>query len=50
MELYNLAEDIGEKNNLATKETEKVTALFKRMTELDAELSKGIRPRGEFQK
>ena len=50
IELYNLAEDIGETNNLASKEVEKVTALLERMKELDAEVSTSIRSRGEFTK
>jgi arylsulfatase A len=48
-ELYNLAEDIGEKTNLAEKHPDKVEALTKRMKELDAEIAKGVRPRGQWQ-
>ena len=47
-ELYNLAKDIGETTNLASSELDKVTALTKRMMELDAEITKSARPRGEF--
>lgn len=48
VELYNLASDIGETDNLAAKESKKASDLIKRMTQLDAELTKGIRPRGEL--
>lgn len=50
IELYHLAEDIDEKNNLAESMPEKVAALRKRMEVLDAEVTEGIRPRGEFSK
>lgn len=48
VELYNLIEDIGETTNLAKKMPEKVAALKARMIELDAEITKNARPRGEF--
>jgi len=48
IELYNLIEDIGEKNNLAENHPDKVAALTKRMQELDAAVTAGIRPHGEW--
>jgi arylsulfatase A len=48
IELYNLTKDISEKNNLAEDMPEKVEALTKSMLELDAEISKNKRPRGEM--
>ena len=48
VELYNLKNDIGEKKNLASTETAKVEALTARMKELDAEITKNKRPRGQF--
>jgi len=48
IELYNLKEDISEKKNLAKDMPEKVESLTKRMLELDSEISKEKRPRGEF--
>ncbi|MCM8532164.1 MAG: sulfatase [Lentisphaeraceae bacterium] len=47
VELFNLKEDIGEKNNLATKMPEKVQSLKARMMELNKDISKDIRPRGQ---
>ncbi|MCM8535398.1 MAG: sulfatase [Lentisphaeraceae bacterium] len=47
VELFNLKEDIGEKNNLASKMPEKVQALKARMMELDKNISQDIRPRGK---
>ena len=49
-ELYNLAEDVGEATNLVAKMPEKVTALTARMTELDAEITANVRPRGDVGK
>ncbi|MDX1680359.1 MAG: sulfatase [Akkermansiaceae bacterium] len=49
-ELYNLAEDIGEQNNLAEKYPEKVETLTQRMRELDGEIGKGVRKRGSHKK
>jgi arylsulfatase A len=48
LELYNLKEDIGEKNNLADKMPEKFESLKKRMNELNAEITKDVRPRGKL--
>lgn len=48
VELYNIAKDISEKTNLADQEPDKVAALTRRMEELDSDLSRGIRPRGEW--
>ena len=42
--LFNLAEDIGEKNNLAKEKPELVEKLRQRMTELDAAIAAGARP------
>lgn len=42
--LFNLADDIGEKNNLRAREPEKVEALERRMQELDAEIEENARP------
>lgn len=47
-ELYHLAEDIGESNNLAQKFPERVEALRTRMEQLDTQIAAGIRPRGEL--
>jgi arylsulfatase A-like enzyme len=47
-ELYNLAKDIGETQNLAGKMPEKVEALKKRMRDLDTEITQSIRPHGNF--
>ena len=47
-QLYNLAEDIGEKKNLAKKHPEKVAALKARMEELNAEVIAGARPLGQL--
>lgn len=44
--LFNLAEDIGEKNNLAASMPEKYKALHQRMSELDDEITKNARPHG----
>ena len=41
--LFNLANDLGEKNNLAEAHPEKVEALKKRMLELDAEIAENAR-------
>lgn len=41
--LFNLANDLGEKNNLAEAHPEKVQALKKRMLELDAEIAENAR-------
>ena len=48
VELYDLKKDISEKHNLAKEMPEKVEALSKRMLELDAEISKNKRARGEM--
>ncbi len=48
VELYNLKDDIGEKNNLAQSNADKVAALTARMKQLDAEITQNIRPRGQF--
>lgn len=48
--LFNLAEDIGERTNLADKMPQKVEAMQKRMLKLDSEITKSIRPRGQFKK
>ena len=42
--LYNLSNDIGEKNNVADKHPELVSQLTKRMKELDAEITNNARP------
>lgn len=42
--LFNLAEDIGEKKNLATENPELVKRLTQRMKELDAAIEPGARP------
>ena len=42
--LFNLAEDVGEKNNLAAERPEIVERLRQRMLERDAELAAGARP------
>ena len=42
--LFNLAEDLGEQNNLAEKHPERVAQLTKRMQELDAEITENARP------
>ncbi len=47
-ELYNLAKDIGETENLASSMTDVVQKLTARMQELDGEITKNARPRGEF--
>ncbi len=47
-QLYNLAEDIGERKNLAKKHPEKVAALKARMEELNAEVIAGARPLGQL--
>ena len=47
-QLFNLAEDIGEKKNLAKKHPEKVAALKARMEELNAEVIAGARPLGKL--
>lgn len=44
VELFNLAEDIGESNNLAEKHPGKVESLKARMKELDDEISENARP------
>jgi arylsulfatase A-like enzyme len=49
-ELYNLQEDIGESKNLASSMPDKVAELKARMLELDAEITKAVRPRGTVQK
>ncbi|MCH2208290.1 MAG: sulfatase [Lentisphaerales bacterium] len=49
VELYNLKNDISEKANLAEKMPEKVKVLKARMVELDQEISKAIRPRGQVE-
>lgn len=47
-ELYNLAEDIGELNNLAKSQPERTSNLIERMNQLDAKLSTEIRPIGKL--
>jgi arylsulfatase A len=47
IELYNLKEDIGETINLAEKMPEKVASLTARMKELNSEITKEVRPRGQ---
>lgn len=42
--LFNLKDDIGEKNNLAANHPEKVDALRTRMTTLDSEITTAARP------
>ena len=42
--LFNLAEDVGEQNNLAEQKPELVARLRQRMTELDAAIEAGARP------
>jgi arylsulfatase A-like enzyme len=42
--LFNLAEDIGEKNNLASEKAELVERLTQRMKELDAAIEAEARP------
>ncbi|MGB6221884.1 sulfatase family protein [Haloferula sp.] len=44
--LFDLSQDIGESNNLATEHPEKVDLLRKRMTKLDAEITTTARPVG----
>jgi arylsulfatase A-like enzyme len=44
IELFNLAEDLSETNNLAEKHPERVIALTKRMKELDSEVTTNARP------
>ncbi|MDH3982138.1 MAG: hypothetical protein OES84_04475 [Kiritimatiellaceae bacterium] len=48
LELYNFAEEISEKRNLALQMPEKVARLEDRMRELDLKLSKEIRPHGKL--
>ena len=48
VELYNLAKDISESNNLAEQMPEKVEAMRARMIELDKEITDNVRPRGQF--
>jgi arylsulfatase A len=48
-ELYNLAEDIGEQNNLAKSQPERTSHLIERMNQLDAQLSTEIRPIGRVE-
>ena len=48
LELFNLAEDIGEEKNLAKEHPEKVAALKARMMELDAKIVMAARPLGEL--
>lgn len=43
-ELYHLAEDLGEKDNLAAKHPERVEAMTSRMRELDKEISENAVP------
>tara|TARA_B110000967_G_scaffold203444_1_gene244123 strand:- start:3611 stop:3886 length:276 start_codon:yes stop_codon:yes gene_type:complete len=47
-ELYNLAEDIGERNNLAKSQPERTSNLIERMNQPDAKLSAEIRPIGKL--
>jgi arylsulfatase A-like enzyme len=49
-ELFNLARDIGEKRNLAKEMPDKAAEMKRRMTELDAEIQRNARPRGELRK
>jgi arylsulfatase A len=42
--LFNLAEDLGERSNLAAKHPEKIAELTSRMEELDAEITANARP------
>ncbi len=42
--LFDLSQDISEKNNLANKNAEKVAELKKRMKSVDAEITKNARP------
>ncbi len=42
--LFNLKEDLGEQNNLASEKPEMVAKLTKRMNELDAEITANQRP------
>lgn len=46
-ELYNLAEDLGEQNNLAKEWPKRVEALMGRMRELDQDIQENQRSRGE---
>ncbi|MDH3716859.1 MAG: sulfatase [Planctomycetota bacterium] len=46
--LYNLAEDLGERHNLAQEQPEKLAELKARMKGLDAQISKEIRPLGIY--
>ncbi len=48
VELYNLIEDIGEKTNLAQSHPDRVVAMVKRMAQIDAAVTSGIRARGEW--
>jgi len=48
-ELYNIAQDPGEKNNLAAQNPEKVTALQSRANELAATMAKPLLLQTEFQ-
>lgn len=47
VELYNLKDDISESKNLADSMPEKVQTLKKRMEELNDEITKKVRPRGQ---
>ena len=49
VELYHLAEDISESNNLAEKMPDKVEAMRAKMIQLDQEIVENTRPRGEVE-
>ncbi len=48
VELYNLKEDISEKNNLAETMPDKVKELTERMNAVHADITKDVRPRGNL--
>jgi arylsulfatase A len=48
IELYNLAEDIGESENLAEQFPKRVDSMRQRMKALDDEITQNIRPRGNY--
>jgi len=48
VQLFNLVEDISESKDLAADHPERVAKLKARMEALDAEITAGVRPRGEW--
>lgn len=49
VELFNLVDDISEKNNIAKEHPERVANMTQRLKELDKQVDDGIRPRGKFE-